>query len=93
MDLNAAGGQSHNLELHIEELILHGFPVGDRHLISAAMQQELSRLFTEQGIPRSFTQSSEVPQLNAGNFQISSGMKPDAIGVQIAQSIYGGFQP
>ena len=92
MDLNAAGGD-HNLELHIEELILHGFPVSDRHLISTAMQQELSRLFAEQGIPRSFTQSSEVPQLNAGTIQVTPTMKPDAIGVQIAQSIYGGFQP
>lgn len=92
MDLNAANG-NHNLELHIEELILHGFPVGDRHLISAAMQQELSRLFVEQGIPRSFTQSSEVPQLNAGAIQLTPTLKPDAIGVQIAQSIYGGFQP
>jgi hypothetical protein len=80
-----------NLELHIEELILQGFAVSDRHLISAALQQELSRLFTEQGVPRSFAQGGAVPQLNGGTIQITPAMKPDAIGVQIAQSIYGGF--
>lgn len=81
-----------NLELHIEELILQGFPADDRHLISTAMQQELSRLFTKQGVPRSFTQNGSIEQLNAGTVQMTPAMKPDAIGIQIAQSLYGGFQ-
>ncbi|NEQ22778.1 MAG: hypothetical protein F6K28_27080 [Microcoleus sp. SIO2G3] len=80
-----------NLEFHIEELILHGFEMRDRHLISTAMQQELSRLFTEQGVPRSLTQDSTVPQLNGGTVETTPAMQPEAIGVQIAQSIYGGL--
>jgi hypothetical protein len=87
MDLRSA-----NLELQIEELVLHGFAPGDRYLIGAAVQAELSRLFAEQGVPRSLGQSSEVPALNMGDVQVVSGMKPAAIGSQIAQSIYGGFQ-
>ena len=80
-----------NLELHIEELILHGFAVNDRYTISAAMQQELSRLFTEHGVPRSLSQNSAIPQLDGGTIQTTPMMQPEAIGVQIAQSIYGGF--
>jgi hypothetical protein len=81
----------YNLNLHIDQLVLHGFAAGDRHSISAAIQQELTRLFTEQGVPRSLTQTSDLPQLNGGEIQITPRMQPSAIGVQIAQSLYGGF--
>ncbi|NJN87364.1 MAG: hypothetical protein HC881_14980 [Leptolyngbyaceae cyanobacterium SL_7_1] len=80
------------LELHIEELILSGFAMSDRHTISTALQQELHRLFSEQGVPRSLMQSSDVPHLNGGEIQVTATMPPQAIGVQIAQSLYGGFQ-
>ncbi|MBW4686853.1 MAG: hypothetical protein KME40_17540 [Komarekiella atlantica HA4396-MV6] len=79
-----------NLELHIEELILHGFPASDRHRIGAAVQQELTRLFT-QGIPPSLSQGGAIAQLNGSIFEITPGTQPEIIGVQIAQSIYGGL--
>ena len=40
--------ESANLNLHIEELVLHGFAPGDRYRIGEAVQQELTRLFAEQ---------------------------------------------
>lgn len=80
-----------NLELHIEELILHGFPASDRHIISTAMQHELSRLFTEQGVPRSLSQGGTINQIDGGSFEMATGTRADAIGTQIAQSIYGGL--
>jgi hypothetical protein len=33
-----------SINLHIEELVLHGFAPGDRHRISEAVEQELTRL-------------------------------------------------
>ena len=39
------------IELHIEELVLHGFAPGDRHPIGDAVEHELIRLFAEQGLP------------------------------------------
>jgi hypothetical protein len=80
-----------DLELYIEELVLHGFAARDRDRISAALQQELTRLFTEQGIPPTLTQGGQIAQLNGGTFNITAGTRPDIIGTQIAQSIYGGF--
>ncbi|MFN6481845.1 MULTISPECIES: hypothetical protein [unclassified Nostoc] len=47
-------------------------------------------MFSEQGVPRSLAQGGAVPQFNGGTIEIAPAMKPDAIGVQIAQSIYGG---
>jgi hypothetical protein len=86
MDLRKA-----NLEFHIEELVLHGFEGNDRSLISAAVQQELTRLFTERGVPRSFSQGGTINQINGGSFEMATGTRADVIGTQIAQSIYGGL--
>lgn len=86
MDLNRA-----NLEFHIDELVLHGFAPGDQVTIGAAMQQELSRLFSVYGVPRSLGQDVAVPRLNGGTVAIGPGMRADAVGVQVAQSLYGGF--
>jgi hypothetical protein len=82
-----------NLELHIEELVLHGFARGDRDRISAALQQELTRLFTEQGIPTTLAQAGQMQHLHlsGGTFEMGNGMKPEVAGIQIAQSIYGGL--
>lgn len=81
-----------NIELHIEELVLHGFaPGGDRYRIEEAVQQELKRLFAEQGVPRSLAGGGDIGRLDAGAFEMEAGAKPEAIGVQIAQAIYGGL--
>jgi len=40
-----------NLELNLEELVLHDFPGVDRDRIARAVQRELERLFAERGIP------------------------------------------
>jgi hypothetical protein len=82
-----------SFELHIEELVLHGFAPGDRAVIGAAMQQELGRLFAEQGVPRSLSQANDFARMPGGTVSIAPGMRPAAIGAQIAQSLYGGLQP
>ncbi|GAX45682.1 hypothetical protein NIES4075_67030 [Tolypothrix sp. NIES-4075] len=79
-----------NVELHIEELVLHGFERGDRHHISEAVQQELTRLFA-QGVPPSLAQGGEIGRLDGGGFEMTAGMQSGAIGAQIARSIYGGL--
>lgn len=48
-----------NIELHIEKLVLHGFAPGAHSRIGEAVQQELTRLFLEQGVPRSLSQGGE----------------------------------
>lgn len=79
------------INLQIDELILHGFPVSDRHLISAAIQQELAKLFAERGVPRSLSQGGTIHQLDGGKFEMPAGTRADAMGAQIAQAIYGGL--
>ena len=80
-----------NIELQIEELVLRGFAPEDRYLIGEAVQQELTRLLTERGVPPSLARGGEIGHLDGGTFAMSSGMKAEAIGSQIAQNIYGGL--
>ena len=78
-----------NVELHIEELILHGFAPGDRYRIGAALERELARLFGAGGVPPTLMQSIEVERLDGGAFQVAPGAKTETIGAQVAQAVYG----
>jgi hypothetical protein len=79
-----------NVELRIEELVLHGFPPGD-HRIGDAVERELSRLFAEGGVPPSLTLGGDIPRLDAGAFEMNPGLGAQAAGEQIARSLYGGM--
>lgn len=80
-----------NIELHIEELVLHGFESGDRYRIGAAVEAELARLFAEQGVPPSLAQGGEMAHLDGGTFDVAPGSTAEAIGAQVAQALYGGL--
>jgi len=79
------------VELHIEELVLHGFSSRDRYAIAAAVEQTLSQLFAVHGVPYSFTESSEQARLDAGAFNIAPRANSEVIGSQIAQSVHRGL--
>lgn len=80
------------IEVYIEELVLHGFDPKDRYAIGEAVQRELSRLFAEQGLHSSLSQGREIARLDAGMFNMKPGVKAEAIGTQVAQSVYGGIK-
>ncbi len=80
-----------SLNLNIDRLTLHGFSPSARHRIGAAMETELTRLFTEEGIPPSLTQDSVINQLDGGNLEIAARTPPRIIGIRIARAIYRGL--
>ena len=80
-----------NVELHIEELVLRGFAPGERYRIGEAVERELARLFDEQGAPPSPPRGSGIERLDGGTFEVKPGAGAEAIGVQVAQAIYGGL--
>jgi hypothetical protein len=82
----------YNIELHIEELVLHGFAPGDRYAIGEAMQRELTRLFAEQGIHPSLSNGYEAERVDGGTFHMQPGTKAGAIGSQVAHTVYGGLE-
>lgn len=82
-----------NIHLHIERLILDGLPierVQGRH-VQAAVEAELARLLTENGLDPTLGAGGVVPGVDASGIQLSPGSSPAQIGRQIAQSVYGGI--
>jgi hypothetical protein len=83
---------SMNIELNIEELVLHGFSHGDKHRIAQAVQQELTRLFSEGLASHALLQSGEYYRVDGGQFEVQADAKPERIGTQIANAVCGGLQ-
>jgi hypothetical protein len=79
-----------SLDVHIEEIVLHGFPAGHRHSIGDATHHELTRLLGSNGLSPNLSQSSE--RIDAGNFQMNHGAEPDVVGSLVANAVYGGLK-
>ena len=77
-----------DLELNIEELRLHGFKRSDREKIAAAVQTELERLFSEEGLPSGLKDGREV-RLQGGSFSVPTGLNPEKAGEHLARQMYG----
>lgn len=76
------------IELHIEELILRDLPFALRHQVAAAIEQELTRLLNEQGLPPSLKQGAIIPSLDIGPVRLGENTRADALGSQIARNVY-----
>ncbi len=77
-----------NIELHINELVLHGFSPHDRYRIGAAVERQLTQMLTEQGMPATLSQGGEMPYIDGGTFNVAPNAHADTIGTQVAQSVY-----
>ncbi len=83
------------LDLHIETLVLEGARLGDPHAIRAAIEAELTRLFTDRGVPASLTASHSIDRVQGGSLAVgpqSGAARPEpGIGRQAAAAIYRGI--
>jgi hypothetical protein len=79
------------IRLHIDELVLDGCASLDRYRVAAAVEVELARLLAEQGVPTGLEQGGTIARLDGGSFELASDARPDRIGAQVAQAIYGGL--
>lgn len=91
IDKRSLNDSQPSVELHIEELVLHGFAPGDRYPIGEAVERELTRLFTEQGVPPTITYQGETGEVDGGLFETDPFSDAEAIGARLARAIYGGF--
>ena len=76
-----------NINLHIEELVLHGFDPAGRYQIAAALQAELARLLEEQGVPGQWMETRSIESLEL-SLTVGAPDKPEPIGSQVAQSLH-----
>jgi hypothetical protein len=86
------------IDVHIEELVLHGFELGGRWQIGDAFEQELRGLLTAKGIPPVWLSSpkrtpvwlSSPKRIDAGAIRPTSLTKPAQAGAEIAGAAYRG---
>ena len=76
------------IEIHIEELVLHGFQASDKWSIGDAVKQELARLLGNQKMPALLHRELSADRLDAGSFKVTPNAKPRSIGTQLAQSVH-----
>ncbi len=86
------GMRPRNVELEIEQLVLHGFPAADRRRIGEAVRSELARLLAEHGATKLLARGGRIRQLDAGAFDVTPGSSADTVGIQVAQSVYRGLK-
>jgi len=90
-DPRASNGPERSVELHIDELVLHGFAPGARHRVADALERELTRLFTEQGPPSAIPHDREIEHFNAGTFATERDADIHAVAAQLAKAIRRGL--
>ena len=73
------------IEVHIEELVLHGFPRSARSQIADAIENELRARLTKDGIPAAWQSSPR--QLDAGSVESNTHA---GLGAKLARAIHGG---
>ncbi len=85
-------GARRNIELHIEELVLEGFPETDQDRITAAVEKELSRLMSTGKISELLGQDNRTREVDGGRLEIEPGASAELTGIGIARSLYGGLK-
>ena len=80
-----------SIEVDIEELVLQGFSPGDRYRIGEAVEQELTRLLADRGLPQSLENGGEIASVDGGAFEVTPGSRADVVGAQVAKAVYGGL--
>lgn len=76
------------VELHIDELVLHGFKPADRRRIGEAVERELTRLLSEHGID-GISDDVQISRLEGRDITLTPVGRAETTGAEIARSVYG----
>jgi hypothetical protein len=80
-------------EIHVKigELILHGVAPADAAAVGDAAERELTRLFSEGGVPDGVAGGLVVGHVDAGMLDRGLEMGKPSMGSQIARAVYSGM--
>jgi hypothetical protein len=78
------------VNVHIEHLVLDGFPVGDRYAVGDAVSAQLGRLLQEGGVPQAFRRSGQLDALTAPDKVLQPRPGVD-FGTSVAEAVYAGL--
>jgi hypothetical protein len=82
-----------NINLHIERLILDGIPLGpgQRPLLQAAVETELTRLLGSGGLSEGLQSGGAFYSVRTEGIQLADYRNPAKLGKQIAGAVYRGI--
>jgi hypothetical protein len=77
------------IEVHINELVLHGFDPADRHQIGEAVRVELGELLAASDVARSIGRGASIERLEGGSITQGPGARSlgQAIGRSVSESL------
>lgn len=76
------------LRLHIDSLVLNGFPFANRVTIGQAVERELARLFAVNGVPPSLAKLGDIEYIEGRSFNLKPNCQPRALGAKVASAVY-----
>ena len=79
------------VELHIQELVVHGVGPLDARRIGAAVERELARLLAERGVPPQWLEGAGREAVDGQTFVAAAGEPAPAVGAAAARAVYGGL--
>jgi hypothetical protein len=76
--------------LHIDRIALHGMASlrGQETVLGEAVAAELTRLFSEDGVPPGLLAGGTAGAIVSPPVQVTPGAGSDALGVDVARSVY-----
>ena len=83
-----------NINLHIDRLVLDGISLspGDRPLLQAAVEGELTRLLASgDGLSDALQSGGALYNVRTTGIQLANDGNPARLGAQIAGAVYGGI--
>lgn len=85
------------IDVHIDELVLHGFAAHDRDAIAEAIRAEIGRALLEPGAADALVRARDAARIDAGSFRRADRERPASIGTKVARSLVlglsGGSRP
>ena len=79
-----------NIDVRIENLVLHGFDDVDGAQIGESLERGLALLLSKGDLPEFLSRNGIYAQRDGGQFEVPRGMEPGAVGLAIARAVIGG---
>lgn len=78
--------------VHVDALVLHGFPAAQRLAIAGAIERELARLFAERPLPTGLHEPGRIERIDAGTVRLARDGRQPSIGALVARVVFGSLQ-
>jgi hypothetical protein len=77
--------------VNIDSLVLKGFRYEDRHIIGAAVQDEITRVLSAPEAAQRIAEAGNVPRMSIRDVQVGANTKPQQVGSATGRAVGQGL--